>query len=142
VNLVVDASVALSWHISRSDPNEAGIAQQAIHAVMSKSASVPPLWFPEVTNALLTAERRQVSDPRSSARFLADLEALPIVIDNRALVPLRSEILQLGRLHNLSAYDATYLELALHTNASLATFDRKLADAFRKAGGNVFGDLP
>jgi predicted nucleic acid-binding protein len=142
VNLVVDASVAVSWHISRSDPNEAGLAQQVIHSVMSQGASVPYLWLTEVANALLTAERRQISDPPSSARFLADLDALPIIVDNRALITLRKEILQLGRLHNLSAYDATYLELALHTNASLATFDRKLADAFRKAGGRVFRDQP
>jgi predicted nucleic acid-binding protein len=140
VNLVLDASVAVSWHISRSDPNEAGLAQQAIHAVMSESASVPHLWFTEVANALLTAERRQISDQRSSARFLADLDALPIIIDNRAPIELRKEILQLGRLYNLSAYDATYLELALHTNASLATFDRKLAEAYRKAGGLIFGE--
>jgi predicted nucleic acid-binding protein len=142
VNLVVDASVAISWHISRSDPSEAGIAQQAIQAVMSKSAWVPYLWLTEVANALLTAERRQLSDARSSAQFLADLDALPIIIDNRAPVALRNEILQLGRLHSLSAYDATYLELALQTNASLATFDRKLAVAARAAGVPVFGDAP
>jgi predicted nucleic acid-binding protein len=38
----------------------------------------------------------------------------------------------------LSAYDATYLELALREGAELATFDGKLADAMRSAGGSVF----
>jgi hypothetical protein len=64
--------------------------------------------------------------------LLADLDALPILIDHRALLALRKKILHLGRLHNHSAYDAAYLELALHTNASLVTFDRKLAGAFRR----------
>ena len=37
-------------------------------------------------------------------------------------------------------YDATYMDLALRANAELATFDVKLANAMRKAGGIVFGD--
>lgn len=44
----------------------------------------------------------------------------------------------LARHHELSAYDATYLDLALRSGAALATFDRKLADAMREAGGAVF----
>jgi len=44
--------------------------------------------------------------------------------------------------HQLTAYGATYLELALRTGSSLATFDRQLADAFRILGGHVFGDQP
>jgi predicted nucleic acid-binding protein len=44
----------------------------------------------------------------------------------------------LARQHGLSAYDATYLELALRKGAVLATFDRKLADAMQNAGGRVF----
>jgi predicted nucleic acid-binding protein len=48
--------------------------------------------------------------------------------------------LALARAHRLTAYDATYLELALRRGAPLATFDQKLAEAARKAGGRVFGD--
>jgi len=142
MNLIIDASMAVAWHVSRNDPNEAGIAQQAIHAVMSGGALIPNLWFVEVANALLTAERRHVSDRQAATRFLADLDALPITVDSWSPVALRAEVLNLGRLHDLTAYDATYLELALRTNSLLATFDRKLADAYRKAGGHVFGDTP
>jgi predicted nucleic acid-binding protein len=45
----------------------------------------------------------------------------------------------LAREHGLTAYDATYLDLALRKNAVLATFDGKLAEAMRRAGGKVFG---
>ncbi len=53
----------------------------------------------------------------------------------------------LARSRNLTANDATSLEMALLEMAfrpasSLATFDRQLADAFRKLGGHVFGDEP
>jgi predicted nucleic acid-binding protein len=53
---------------------------------------------------------------------------------------MQSRILDLGRRHGLTAYDATYLELAMRTGGMLATFDRKLADAARVAGVRVFGD--
>jgi predicted nucleic acid-binding protein len=55
---------------------------------------------------------------------------------------LQSLTLSLGRSSNLTAYDAIYLELALRTGSSLATFDHQLANAFRNLGGHVFGDLP
>ncbi len=142
MSLVIDASMALAWLVTRADPNEAGIAQQAIHTVMSGSAFIPQIWFVEVANALLTAERRHVSTRAAATRFLADLDALPITVDSWTPGDLQPEILRLGRLHVLTAYDATYLELALRTNSLLATFDRKLAAACRTAGGLVFGDQP
>jgi predicted nucleic acid-binding protein len=48
-------------------------------------------------------------------------------------------VLQLAREHQLSTYDATYLELTLRLEARLATFDRKLALATKQAGGIIFG---
>jgi predicted nucleic acid-binding protein len=134
--------MAISWHVSRIDPSEAALAQQAIHAVMAGGALVPSLWLFEVANALLTAERRQISNRVAATHFFADLDALPFSTENQPSVNLRTEILRVARRHNLTAYDATYLELALRTNSQLATFDRKLADACRAVGGQVFGDTP
>ena len=57
-------------------------------------------------------------------------------------VSIRDTALTLARAYGLTAYDATYLELALRTRRTLATFDRQLAEATRKAGGRVFGDRP
>jgi predicted nucleic acid-binding protein len=142
MSLVIDASMAVAWHVSRNDPSEAGIAQQAIHTVMTQGALIPGLWFVEVANALLTAERRQVSDRQATTQFLADLDALPITPDSRAPGTLRTDILTLARRHDLTAYDASYIELALRAHVPLATFDRKLANACRQAGGHVFGDIP
>ena len=44
----------------------------------------------------------------------------------------------LAREHVLSAYDATYLELALRAGACLATLDGALGRAMCAAGGAVF----
>lgn len=40
----------------------------------------------------------------------------------------------MGREHQLSAYDASYLALAMTTGAALATLDRRLRQAAERAG--------
>jgi predicted nucleic acid-binding protein len=142
MSLVLDASMTLAWRVTRPYPNEALIAQNAIHTTMSHGAIVPHLWYPEVANALVMSERQGVSTPKDSANFLADLDSLPISLDTASVQSTRNKTLSFARTWKLTVYDATYFELALRKNASLATFDRQLAEAFRKAGGRVFGDQP
>ena len=49
-----------------------------------------------------------------------------------------TDTLHLARRYHLSAYDASYLELALRTGQPLATLDSDLAKAARKAGVKRF----
>jgi predicted nucleic acid-binding protein len=68
------------------------------------------------------------------------VDTLPIIEDMTRPFAVQGTILMLARAYKLTAYDATYLELVLRTGRTLATFDRKLADAARAAGVRVFGD--
>lgn len=140
MKLVLDASVGASWLLKRTDPGEFAIADRAIESVQRYGATVPAIWPTEMANALLTAERRGISTPAASAKLLADLATLDIQLEPGNHAAVQRSTITLARAENLSAYDATYLELALRTGFSLATFDRQLADAFRKLGGHVFGD--
>jgi predicted nucleic acid-binding protein len=47
-------------------------------------------------------------------------------------------ILDLARQHKLSAYDATYLEIALRLTLPLASLDNELLVAAKSAGVEVF----
>ncbi len=140
MGLILDASAAMAWFVQRSDRREAALADRILTQVEREEALVPALWFTEVLNGLLTAERLKQSDSRKTALFLSELAAMPIVEENIRPRFLQDDVLGLGRRYKLTAYDATYLELALRTRRILATFDRQLADATRKAGGQVFGD--
>jgi predicted nucleic acid-binding protein len=62
------------------------------------------------------------------------LAALPIRTHASTSADRRERVFDLAQAHRLSAYDATYLDLALQTGASLATFDRRLAAAADRAG--------
>jgi len=132
--------MALAWHLKRQNSNEAALAGLALQEVGVHGAVVPSLWYPEVANGLLVSERRLVTSAHAVAAFQADLAQLDISLDSASPDATLSSVLSLARLWNLTAYDATYLELSLRTGLALATFDAQLAKALRKAGGRVFGD--
>ena len=142
MKLVLDASTALAWCITRANPSEAASAQESFIFVSRNRAFVPALWYSEVLNTLLVFERANRLTSQNSASFLADLATLWIDQDTLSASQSQQGILAAARAHHLSAYDATYLELAIRTASTLATFDRKLAEAARTAGVLVFGDTP
>src|ERR1700719_445566 len=62
------------------------------------------------------------------------VDALPIVIDERTPNFALSSVLELSRRQQLSAYDASYLELAMRRGVPLATKDNDLARAANHMG--------
>lgn len=132
--------MALAWLFERQDPREAASAERALLAMADAEALVPPLWHLEIANALLVAERRRVVTEAQVIEYLSRLSHLPIATDDSVPARRRDLVMALAREHGLTAYDATYLDLALRTDAVLATFDGKLLAAMRRAGGKVFDE--
>jgi predicted nucleic acid-binding protein len=91
----------------------------------------PWVWWFEVRNTLIAAERRRRIAAPDVSRFLNSVNRLPILVDE---APGETDVMQLARRHRLSVYDAAYLELAQHKGASLATLDGALAAAATEAG--------
>jgi predicted nucleic acid-binding protein len=142
MGIVLDASVTLAWLMERVDATEFHLTNEVLRQIQAQDAIVPSLWFPEVSNGILMAERTGQVTPAESARFLGMVETLPIEEDRIPSALVQATALTLARAYRLTAYDAAYLELTLRTRRTLATFDLRLADATRKAGGQVFGDKP
>jgi predicted nucleic acid-binding protein len=140
MELVLDASATLAWLVRRVDAIEERLADEVLGVIQTRGALVPLLWYPEVANGVLAAERRGGVSTSTSAAFLDLVDTLPIVEDKTRPFAVQATVLLLARAYNFTGYDATYLELVLRTGRALATFDRQLADAVRKAGGRVFGD--
>lgn len=136
--IVLDASMALAWFFERKNKKEIESADRALLAMKDADALVPALWHTEIMNALLVGERREMITEAQIIDYLNRLSLLPITTDSTTIVSRRDSIMALAREHELTAYDATYLDLALRNNAALATFDNKLADAMRRAGGTLF----
>lgn len=129
MTFVLDASVALSWCFA----DEATPAALEIRdRLTTERGVVPALWLYEVANALAVAARRG----RMSAETATDMARLLVSLPIDLAEPVRdvSDVMQLATDHDLSAYDAAYLQLAVSTDTPLATLDGRLIDAARAVG--------
>ena len=61
------------------------------------------------------------------------LQGMNIEADENTFAHALSDTLRLARTYKLSAYDASYLELALRLSIPLATLDEDLQKAAKKA---------
>ena len=112
-----------------------GLADAALERLRAGGGMAPQIWWTELRNGLLAAERRGRISPGGTDAALAALDDLPITLDR---TPHGAMVLRIAREHNLTVYDAMYLELALRLDGPLATLDRELARAAAEAGGTVF----
>lgn len=126
---VVDASVSAAWVL----PDEAtGFTAAALQATAAGDVWVPVLWGLEMTNLLLSAQRRRRIGATKRAELAAGLAALRLQVCREpvALVTLDA----LAADQGLTAYDACYLELALRRRLPLATLDADLLAAMQRCG--------
>jgi predicted nucleic acid-binding protein len=126
---VLDASVTMAWCFEdEATPDTDAVLDR----LGTDEAAVPAIWPLEVANVLLIAERRGRVSEAQSSRFAGLLAQLPIHVDDHPgdIAALAA----LGRRHELSSYDASYLALAQRLGAGLATLDRPLAGAAVRAG--------
>ncbi|NKN11123.1 type II toxin-antitoxin system VapC family toxin [Rhizobium laguerreae] len=120
---VVDASVAAAWLLA---DEESRTAEEALSFLETEDALVPDLFWHEMRNILLTAERRKRISNEDVLACLMRLTSLPLrTVSSEDHLP----ILRLAGKYQLSAYDAAYLALAVAENISLATLDAGLERA-------------
>jgi len=129
--IVVDASVALAWCF-RDEATDG--TRRLLEELQTGAAVVPVLWHLEVANVLGLAERRHRITAADSAQLIDLISALEILIDEEAPGRAFAQVLDLARSERLTAYDATYLELAMRIGLPLATKDNDLGAAAQRLG--------
>ena len=130
--VVPDVSAILGQAL---DDEDATVAESVIAAIARDEAIVPSLFWYEIRNVLVMAERRKRIATSRTTAFLSDLALLPFSVDD---LPREATVLDLARRRSLTVYDATYLELAQRREAPLATLDQALMAAARKEGVTLF----
>lgn len=156
-SFVLDCSVTMSWFFS----DEKNIYGDAVATYLggmneknSESAAsgqayawVPSVWYLEVANVMLVAERKQRCTRADIVQWKNFLSGLPIFSNHlhHDFLSVRAtdaspfeRVMSLGREQQISAYDASYLLLALEGNMPLATFDKKMEQAAQKLGIRLF----
>jgi predicted nucleic acid-binding protein len=129
--VVIDSSVALAWCFEDEASPE---TDKLFERVLEYGAVVPGLWYLELSNVLLQAEKSGRISAGDIATRLDLIAELPISIDQQTTVRAWHEILTLARAQRLTTYDATYLELASRRGIPLLTKDEDLAQAAMRLG--------
>lgn len=139
-SLVLDNSVAMRWCFKDGSETDLIYAEKVLDSLAADyTFLVPNLWHLEAANALVRAQKREWLTTTQMHCFLDLVEQLPLTVDNQTAKQAMSATILLASEHNLSAYDAAYLELALRHQASLATLDVDLRKAANKINVPIFG---
>ena len=139
MNFVLDNSVTMRWFFGDGKPAELAYAGKVLDALKTDNAIVPATWGLEVANVIARAEAKALVTEARSGAFLEMLEGVGISLDVATFAHAFTDTLQLARRYKLSAYDASYLELAIRRGIPLATLDEDLQKAAKKAGVKRFG---
>ena len=126
MSVVIDSAITLAW-VYGDETTEA--VQEVFQRVGKTGAWVPGLWRLEVANVLEMGVRRKWHDADFRDATLADLSRLVIQVDTDTDREAWSATLKLAIRHQLTTYDAAYLELALRRDLPLATLDTDLRRA-------------
>lgn len=113
-------------------------AIRALSLAVEEGVTIPSVFWHELRNVFLVNERRQRLTAEETQTGLSVVGGLSPQVDGSEAHNL---VLDLARKYSLSAYDASYLELALRSSSTLATLDHRLARAALSERLSVVSDM-
>lgn len=128
---VIDASVVLAWQFK--DEGNA-FADATIERLRGEVAVAPAIWPIEVVNAFVVGVRRGRLSSTDGAAAISMVLDLPITVRQTDWEGTLLSVLDLALTLDLSAYDASYIQLASRERLALATLDDRLRTAAGRAG--------
>jgi predicted nucleic acid-binding protein len=122
---VLDCSAVAAFLLSEA---EGATVDPLIRRAASEDVAllVPALFWFELVNVLLVAQRRGRITQAQALQLRRESNRLPVTTDLPPGTEERSRLHDLALSHKLTAYDAAYLELAERRGARLKTFDPDL----------------
>jgi predicted nucleic acid-binding protein len=122
--LVVDANVVIKWFVPEDD-RAAALKLRASGA----GFATPDLLFVESANILWKLVKRGEIEPERAPAIIDEIVAAPWVV--HATRSLARDAVDLALATGISAYDASYVALAMRLNTICITADRKLLEKLR-----------
>jgi len=98
-------------------------------AASGSTLHVPAVWPLEIVNALAQAVRRKRIPADRAREFLEQLKLFSFQIDAAPTLADLPRLSELAEKHQITSYDAAYLDLAVRLGLPLATQDDALGKA-------------
>lgn len=127
---VLDCSMTLAWFFEDEATAE---TDKLFQALPQAAVTVPALWHLELANSLNVAIKRKRTDENRITQFVARLLQQRILTDHASSERAIAHLRPLAIKHELSVYDAAYLDLAIRSGLPLATLDSALQKAAKSA---------
>ncbi len=127
--IVLDASVMVAWLLG--EPSVASDTELD-SGLRDDSIIVPSHWPIEISNALRThlkANRLSASD---FIQIMTRIDMVTIQVEPSIHLDEIGPLAQFALTHELTTYDAAYVQLAAQHNVKLATLDRAMRTAAAK----------
>jgi predicted nucleic acid-binding protein len=131
--IVIDASAAAGWLIP-DEQHDVGDLHYARARSRRGVYHAPALWLWEVGNTLTMAYRGNRLPRAHFERGLELVAQAQVEIDAEPTLHRRSQVLRLADAHQLTYYDASYLELVVRLNGTLVSRDPALVHAAQACG--------
>jgi predicted nucleic acid-binding protein len=128
----------MRWVLGDGSPSDREYADKVLTAMANGPVTVPVTWGLEVANVLNRMETKGLMPRARTEAFIERLSGMDIEADGETYAYALSDTLELARRFRITAYDASYLELALRLDIPLATLDEGLRKAAKKAGVKQF----
>lgn len=126
---VADNSVVVAWFVaSQGSADTDALLDRAV----TEDVHVPAIWRAEFAATLLTFSHNRRLPPARVLDIIDQIDQLDFVHDSAP--PSTRTLVEIGRRHSVSAYDACYLELAMRLRLPLAVRDAPLRKAAVRAG--------
>jgi predicted nucleic acid-binding protein len=136
MSFIVDASVVFAWQFP---DEESALSEKVAERMLDEGAIVPIHWVAEIANGFAMAVRRGRMSGEYRSGALEQLKSMRIEVDKDSAERMWTDTQVLCDVHNLTAYDAAYLEMALRLRLPLASLDKALVRAAQAEGVIVIG---
>ena len=138
MSFVLDNSVSMRWYFGDGSVRDLAYANRVLDVMENSKVIVPATWGLEVGNVIARSESKSLVTIEASNKFIEMIKGADITVDAHTFEYALTRNLELARTYKLTAYDASYLELALRLRIPLATLDENLRKAAKKSGVKIF----
>jgi predicted nucleic acid-binding protein len=127
--IVLDASLAIEWLLGEKPQS---VSTNAYQALLNEHLLVPAHWPLEIANTLRPDLRDRKISINDFKYIMERLDRLDINVQQPLDLDEIGPLTDFSVAHQLTSYDAVYVQLALQNDATLATLDRAMRAAATK----------